>query len=134
MMSDGMLDVLATEIQALDLDSPFTVTVFDENVWRLTFPDGVYAPSVFHDEETDVRIDDVAGWEALTGFTGQQGYNGAVNHASEFVGREIARELVRLAEDGPQTYVMCVVYVFVDGEMSDTADAAGWAILRRVEV
>lgn len=131
--SAGMFDAMAANVQAIEFDHPFTITVHAETVWKLSHPDGVYAPSVFHDEETDVRIDDVAGWEALTGFTGQDRYNGAVNHASEFVGREIARELVRLAEDEPQTYVITSVEVEPDDDDPEP-EPAGWAILRRVEV
>lgn len=157
--SAGLFDVMAANVQAIEFDHPFTITVHAETVWQLTHPDGVYAPSVFHDEETDVRIDDQAGWEALTGFTGQDRYNGAVNHSSEFVGRSIARELVRLAEDEPQTYVLCVVNVEAsDDEVKEKArelgldyttdagwdaardaadeeqEAAGWTILRKVEL
>lgn len=129
-MSNKMLESLAQQINAVELDSAFTLTVFDAGVARLSFPDGMYAPDVYHSEENDVEIFD-DGWEALTGFTGQDGYNGAVNHASEFVGREIARELVRLAEDEPQTYVMVTVEVASEVEGRD-AIPAGWAILRKL--
>lgn len=156
MMSNKRLDALAAAIQSAEFDQPFTITVFDPRVTRLSFPDGVYAPSVFHDEEADVRIGD-DGWEALKGFTAQYGYRGAVNHSSEFVGREIARELVRLAEEEAQTFVMVTVEVEAsDDEVKDKArelgldyttdagwdaareaadgeqEAAGWAILHKV--
>lgn len=155
-MSNKMLESLAQQINAVELDSVFTLTVFDAGVARLSFPDGVYAPNVLHSETDDVSIDDPS-WEALKGFTGQYGYNGAVNHPSEFVGREIARELARLAEDEPQTFVMVSVEVEASDEEVhevaaregfDTAtddgwaqardmadgeqDAAGWAILRKI--
>lgn len=130
MMSSKRLDLLAQAIQDLSFDEAFTITVFDEAVSRLSFPSGVYAPNVDHSDHHDIDIDD-PGWEALTGFTGQYGYSGAVMHASEFVGREIARELVRLADDEPQTFVMVVVSagVLEDGEEDEPA---GWAILRKV--
>lgn len=128
--SNAMLDVVAANVSALDFDHPFTITVFDEKVWRIDHPEGVYAPNVDHSESHDIDIDE-PGWEAFTGFTGQFGYNGACLHASEGVSRRIAEELVRLAVDEPQTYVMVVVSAGVI-EDGDSDEPAGWAILRKV--
>lgn len=131
-ISNEMLDVLAANVGAVDFDHPFTVTVFDSKVWRLEDAHGVYAPNVDHNDHHDIDIDE-PGWEALTGFTGQHGYNGACMHSSEYVSRAIAAELVRLAEDEPQTYVMVVVSAGVV-EDDEEDEPAGWAILRKVSV
>lgn len=129
-MSNEMLDSLGVQINAIEFDSVFTLTVFDKSVARVTFPAGIYAPNVDHSESHDVDIDSDE-WEALTGFTQQYSYRGAVNHSSEFIGRGIAGELVRLAEDEPQTFVVVVVSAGVLDEHEED-EPVGWAILRKV--
>lgn len=82
----------------------------------------VYAPSVFHDEGSDVYIDS-KGWEPLTGYTGQHGYRGAVMHASEQFAGRIRNDVLAT----PGVYVLAVVDVLDE----EDAEPAGWAVLRR---
>jgi len=105
-----------------DFDHPFVVT--KEGILE-DAPEGVYAPSVYHDDDEDVMIDG-DGWEALTGFTGQYGYNGAVMHASEFIGGGLAEAVLTT----PGVYVAVVVNVLDDAE--GESEPAGWAVLRQV--
>jgi len=118
---------LAERINALEFDT----------VFRL-YPDGtieelrnVWAPSVFHDDDTDI---DMCGaeseWRALTGFTGQDRYHGAVMHASEFIGQGIADYMMEMAQDEPVTFTTVVVECWPEDD-DDEPDPAGWAILYR---
>lgn len=122
------LDDLARKIDAVDFGRVF---VMDGSVlgFRHEFTNG-YAPTVTHDAQHDILIDGVplreSEWSALTGMTGQSGYNGAVMHSSEFIGRDIAKHMSWMTEDEPLTFVVCVV----EGEYDDD-DAAGWCILYR---
>lgn len=84
---------------------------------------GVHAPSVYHDPDGDITIEG-DGWLAMTGLTGQYGYNGAVMHSSEFIGSRIAEAMSDLSDSTPQVFVVVVVESDVDGE-----EPAGWAIL-----
>lgn len=90
-------------------------------------PSDVYAPECFHSEVDDVEIPG-GGWEPLTGYTGQYSYNGAVMHASEYLGGRLADDI--LGTPG----VYCLVAVEVLSEDGLEEEPAGWAVLRRVEV
>jgi hypothetical protein len=46
-----------------------------------------------------------AGWTLLSGFTGQDGYNGPVMHASEYVGGGLERHI----RETPGYYVVLIV-------------------------
>jgi hypothetical protein len=88
--------------------------------------DGLYAPDVLidHGDDADVTIEG-EGWTALSGHTGQYGYNGAVMHVSEFIGGGLASYLL----ETPGVYVVVEVRE-EDGSLPD-GDPVGWAILRR---
>lgn len=105
----------------VEFDHVFTVT----HDGTVTDAPNVYAPSVWHDDTADIVIDG-DGWEALTGYTGQYGYRGAVMHASEKFAGGIARDVL----DEPGTYVLVVVEVLPD-EDDEQPEPAGWAVLRR---
>jgi hypothetical protein len=45
------------------------------------------------------------GWELMTGYTGQYGYNGPCMHASEFIGGRMARDIL----ETPGLYVVLIV-------------------------
>ena len=101
----GEVDIMAThaELRAIaDFDHPFRV---DED-GALTDARGVYAPEVYHSETDDITIDG-GEWEALTGYTGQYGYHGAVLHPSEFLGGGLADDILAT----PGVYVVVVVNV-----------------------
>lgn len=87
----------------------------------------IYAPQVYVYENCPVDIDGIpVGWEALTGWTGQYGYKGAVMHASEqFAGPMAAHVL-----GTPGVYVLVVVEVLEEDEDGES-EPAGWAVLRR---
>lgn len=102
-----------------EFDHPFTVG----EGGSLADARDVYAPEVYHDPDGDIEIISDE-WEALTGFTGQYSYNGAVMHASEYLGGGLARHVL----DNPGTYVVVAVEV-----LDDHDHPAGWAILRKKE-
>lgn len=85
---------------------------------------GLYAPELYH-VEGEQSPNDVEGhgdgWTLLTGFTGQYGYNGAVMHASEYIGVGLERQIL----ENPGYYVACVV------NCDDDDEPAGWAIAYR---
>lgn len=95
-------------------------------------PAGIYAPDLYHVEgaqhPNDVENTGPQGWELLHGFTAQDSYNGAVNHASEFIGGGLERHIMA----NPGLYVACVVNGYSDD--SDVYDGyaepepAGWAV------
>jgi hypothetical protein len=89
------------------------------------------APAVWHDDDDDIVIEG-DGWEALTGMTGQYSYNGAVMHASEYIGAGVATRLLELAQDegSLQTFAVVAVDVLPTDEDPEP-EPAGWAILRR---
>lgn len=89
---------------------------------------GEYAPEVFHSETSDIEIMG-GGWEALTGFTGQHGYRGAVLHSSEYVGGGLADHILAT----PGTYVTVVVQVLPEDADGEEGEVAGWAVLRKVQ-
>ena len=72
-----------------------------------------------------------AGWELLTGFTGQYSYNGPVMHSSEFIGGGLERHI----RETPGYYVALVVESDCGGtedgcsaEDGCNCEPAGWAI------
>lgn len=94
---------------------------------------GIHAPEVYVDTDSDGQIlnehersmiDTVraSGWELLTGWTRQYGYNGPVMHSSEFVGGNLAEHILGT----PGLY--CVVSVET---LDDSENAAGWAVAFR---
>jgi hypothetical protein len=86
-------------------DHPFTVTAAGQ---LADAPAGIYAPEYYSD--TDAEELAGAGWEALTGYTGQYGYNGPHMHASEYLGGGLARDILAT----PGVYVVVVVNVLPD--------------------
>jgi len=113
-------------LRRVEFDVPFTVG-HSGNVYNPATRD-VHAPSVWHDETDDIVIDG-EGWEALTGYTGQYSYNGAVMHASEQLSGRLADDILTT----PGTYVLVVVEVLEDDgeDTGEYPEPAGWAVLRR---
>lgn len=114
---------LARRIDSMPFDQVF---VMDGSVLGFRWTESPWlAPCVSHDPNGDIVIDQ-EGWEALTGFTGQQGYGGAVMHPSERIGVHIARHMSDLSQDEPLTFVVCMV------ESDDpNEEPVGWCILHR---
>ena len=107
--TDGPID------EDLDMSVGDTGSYFDLNV-------GTDGTDLFEMSE---------GWELLSGFTGQYGYNGPVMHASEFIGGGLERHIV----ETPGYYVALVVEgrCDYDGSTDCTPESgcdcepAGWA-------
>lgn len=108
------------ELNALtEFDCPFRV---DDAGNVTTRVDGVWAPPVWHVEgerEPEIEGD---GWAFVDGYSGQDRYSGPVMHASEYLGGQMARDV--LAEPG--IYVLCVVE-----DMDDPENPAGWVLLKQ---
>ena len=83
----------------------------------------VYVPPVQNADVGDIYIESNK-WEALTGYTGQHGYNGAVLHASETLSAGLAEDV--LADVGG-IYAVTVVE-----DMDDPEYPAGWCVLKYV--
>lgn len=110
----------------VEFDSPFKVEHHDADgqTYVTDHVPGVYAPEVVNvPHPGDVHVYDDK-WTALTGHTGQYGYNGAVMHPSETLSGGLARRI--LSEPG--TYVVTEVRDD-DGQYPD-GDPIGWAVLR----
>lgn len=103
----------------IEFDQVFTVG----EDGSITFPDNVWAPAVYNSDENDVDIEG-DGWEALTGYTRQDRYRGAVMHASEYFGGGMRDDILST----PGTYVLTVV---IDLDEEDD-NIIGWCILRMV--
>jgi len=109
---------------------------------------GVYAPESLdmevdgdgqsiHADDSDIKGQaKSAGWELLTGYTGQYSYNGPGMHPSEFIGGGLARHIL----ETPGYYVALTVEVMCPGapEDADTlednscdCEPAGWAVAYR---
>lgn len=106
--------------ELVEFDCPFRVTE-DGQVETGPF-EGVYAPEVHHDDESDVVIEGDGWWAWSTGYTGQFGYAGPVMHASEFIGGRMERDLL----EEPGVYVVTSVETLDDSE-----EAAGWIVLKQ---
>lgn len=109
----------AKRVQAVEFDHPF---IYDGSTvgGRILETDGFYAPRVVHDDITDITVDGFtvaeSEWDAITGATGQQGYNGAVMHSSEYAGAGLVERMQELAEDIPQVFVFVVCEVEASDE------------------
>lgn len=121
--ADNLNDVLGFDTGAIEVHEDGTVTDAD-----------AYAPELYMEVDADgqsIHADDSdlhgqashAGWELLTGWTGQSGYRGPVMHASEYLGGRLAEYIL----ETPGIYTAVVVETDDDSE-----DAAGWAIARKL--
>ncbi len=106
-----------------------------DHVFRV-LPDGstqdvpnVYAPDVTHCDAHDIEISSGEDWSALTGYTGQHGYRGAVLHPSEYFGGGLYRDVMST----PGVYVLTVVRDEDADRDAGDDDAVGWTVLRLEE-
>lgn len=98
------------------------------------------APEVYldasWDEDGDAHVSDAderdmithlksQGWEVLTGWTGQYGYNGSLMHPSEFVGGRLADHI----RETPGLYV-CLHVEIIPGD-DRGPEPVGWIVARR---
>lgn len=120
-------DTVATILQRADLGT--CLTVYRDGT--VTTAKSHHAPEVFHSDTDDVEIYG-EGWTPLTGLTGQHGYNGAVMHASEFIGRGVAQAVLDAIPDDEDSIVVTATTVEVFPTDDDPEpEPAGWAILTR---
>ena len=105
-------------------------TVTNEN------PPEVYADAAW-DEHGDAHMssqDDrdminhlkAQGWEVLTGWTGQYGYNGPVMHSSEYIGGKLADHI----RENPGLYVRMAVEIMPPGDDSESK-YVGWIVAHK---
>lgn len=109
-----------------EFDAPFQIVNGE-----LVRPADVWAPEVYHSEENDIDIQG-DGWYAMTGYTGQDRYNGPVMHASEYLGGGMAEDLIEMATEEPDTvFVVVTVEVLPDDDDDEEPNPAGWVVLYR---
>lgn len=96
-------------------------------------PRDIYAPELIMstDEDGQILAADEAdyrdqatrqGWDLMTGYTAQYGYNGPVMHPSEYIGGAMERDIMAQ----PGYYVALTVDILADEE------PAGWAVAYRL--
>lgn len=123
-----------------DLMEPDHVIQVHEN-GSITEPKGIWAPEIYVTADKDGQIlaaDEKAmiehvksqNWELLTGYTGQQSYNGPLMHASEYIGGGLETAI----RSTPGFYVALVVDIL--GDQDDDSEPvesvnAGWAVAYR---
>lgn len=97
---------------------------------------GDYVPTVESDDAEDVLIDGMPpayptedGWHALTGYTRQYGYRGAVMHPSETADDDTIREWVRDA--GGDVFAIVTVEAPCTPDDQCNHAPAGWAVIYR---
>lgn len=106
------------KLNDIEFDHPFRIR--EDGSVEDVYPE-FYPPSVYHDEESDVRIDGEC-WEAFsTGYTGQFGYRGPVMHASEFIGGRLETDML----ESPGVYVITTVETDAEDD-----EPAGWIVLK----
>jgi hypothetical protein len=87
-------------------------------------------------DETEEWEDDInlpEGWELMSGYTGQHGYNGPVMHASEYIGGGLARDIL----EAPGDYVALPMESDCEGlrcdpEVGCDCEPAGWVVARKL--
>lgn len=87
----------------------------------------------------EVECDREYPWEPVTGYSGQHGYSGPVMHASEYLGGNMASDVLG---DWGGVYVVCAVECLPDWEIDENApddvfagqvvqdNPAGWMLLK----
>lgn len=105
---------------AMEFDHVVTVTA-DGHV--VDGPRNIYAPDLIDGELSG------DGWEFFsTGYTRQDGYRGPIMHNSEFIGGQLADDIL----DTPGTYA-AVVAAYTPDDDDDEMIWEGWAIVRYAE-
>lgn len=101
---------LAAKLEKIEYNTPF---VLSENGGWLPVIIDTPLPEAVRDEDDSwgVRLDDlypVKGkeWNLIHGMSAQYSYNGASMHPSEFIGRGMAEEMLRLSEGDPQVFLI----------------------------
>jgi hypothetical protein len=96
----------------------------------------VYAPDIYIETDDDGQILDEherayiadandQGWDLMTGYTDQSGYSGPIMHPSEFIGEDMADDIL----ESPGIYVVIEVSSIDGGD----SDPIGWAVAYRAD-
>lgn len=94
------------------------VRVHDDGT--VTAEDGIYGPNLLDDDL------DGPGWTLLDGYSGQDRYSGPIMHDSEFIGGQMAEDI--LSEPG--VYVVIATYYSPETDDDDLV-CEGWAVARK---
>lgn len=137
----------------VEFDSPFRIvgqlqdgrTVIENPLANVYAPEVVLYTDKDHNGVGEEEIDNVAWnkpqktWEAVNGYSGQQGYSGPTMHASEFLGGGMADDVVA---DTGAVYVVVAVECLPDWEIDENDEddvflgqvvqdnPAGWMLLK----
>ena len=129
----------------IEFDIPFKVIrTLDTGETVIADTNGVYAPQVVlyvdrdgngvHNEEIDwEQWNESTHWQAINGYSGQQGYSGPTMHTSEYLGGNMARDVL---VDIGATYVAVTVECLAnwdateEEEMEIRDNPAGWMLLK----
>jgi len=117
-------------IERLDWSVDFMIT--SHGVVELPAEWRVPIPEVYHMPDGDVAIDSGLGyeWYALTGYTYQWGYSGAVMHDSEGIHLPMARDMLTMSLEAEASGTP-LVWVRVDVWDLENDRPDGWAVLYR---
>jgi hypothetical protein len=85
----------------------------------------VYGPEAAYNG----AIEESGGWSLMDGYSGQSGYSGPIMHDSEYIGGNLAQDIL----DTPGYYVVIASYYDGDTEEDDMV-AEGWAVAYKESV
>lgn len=112
------------EDQSVDIEFD---TAFAFNGQHITVNRSIIIPSVYVDDTPDPSTLTIESdqWQAITGFSGQHGYDGPIMHPSEQFSPNVLRSLY-------ETHGTNAIYALTEVIDADDPDAlVGWAILKR---
>lgn len=116
---DNLNDVMGISSRPITVHEDGTVTQDTED----------WLPEMLVETSEDKEINELArngGWDLLSGYTGQQGYNGPVLHFSEYIGGKLAEDILST----PGTYGATFVDVFDD--VTGGYVPMGWVVARKL--
>lgn len=119
----------------MEFDFPIEV---HENGSVTRASDDVWAPELYLDVDEDGQVDmdadeDLkrqaknAGWELLTGYSGQHRYTGPVFHSSEYIGGRMASDILEI----PGVFVAVTIETLSQNEDEET-EPAGWVVAKKI--
>lgn len=122
---------ISDEIDRMDFDHPFRLHA-DGSIEDAPNVRAYWVPEIAHDPHGDVTIYSDT-WKAMTGLTGQHGYNGAVLHPSEVMSCGVVGAMLRIVENAEHPVAFALTEVR-DEDLSHPETPIGWAILYTGEV
>jgi hypothetical protein len=113
-VSRTLNDIMCFDAPSIQVRADGTLT----EQWVSNTPDALYGDT---DEALALEAG-AAGWDLLTGYSNQQGYNGPVLHTSEVIGGGLARDILAT----PGIYAVASV-----DDVEDDGYPIGWVVLRK---